>query len=108
MAAAAATIGTVQGLATDTACNLYIADMRSHRVLKIDTAGMITTFAGGGSGGRMTDGTVATVARLSYSSSISICCDKKGNLFLYDSFYVYKINTAGTVSPVCRRRYLWL
>ena len=40
----------------DVAGNMYISDMRNHRIRKADTAGIITTIAGTGSAGYSGDG----------------------------------------------------
>src|SRR6516225_3243136 len=39
------------GIAVDSAGNFYIAEWSNHRVRKVDTSGVITTFAGIGIGG---------------------------------------------------------
>ena len=37
-------------MATDSAGNLYFADLGNHRIRKVDSAGVITTIAGTGEG----------------------------------------------------------
>src|SRR6185437_7943954 len=49
------------GVVVDSQGNLYIADSGNDRIRKVSTNGIITTFAGGGSGG---DGGPATNAAL--------------------------------------------
>ncbi len=44
--AAAAQLSEPVGLAFDAAGNLYIADFDNFRIRKVDTAGVISTFAG--------------------------------------------------------------
>ena len=44
-----AQLNTPQGIALDSAGNIYIADSLNNRVRKVDTKGIITTFAGNGS-----------------------------------------------------------
>jgi DNA-binding beta-propeller fold protein YncE len=39
------------GLALDSAGNLYIADQGNNRIRRVDTHGIITTFAGAGTPG---------------------------------------------------------
>ena len=43
-----AQLNTPQGIAVDPAGNVYIADSQNNRVRKVDTKGIITTFAGNG------------------------------------------------------------
>ena len=54
--------GSHAGLATDSAGNLYIADIANHRVRKVDSGGIITTVAGNGIAGFSGDGGPATNA----------------------------------------------
>jgi sugar lactone lactonase YvrE len=51
-------------LRLDRSGNLYIADVRNHRVRMLDRGGRITTIAGTGEQGFSPDGTLATEARL--------------------------------------------
>lgn len=51
-------------LRLDRSGNLYIADVRNHRVRMLDSEGRITTVAGTGEKGFSPDGTLATKARL--------------------------------------------
>lgn len=51
-------------LRLDPSGNLYIADVRNHRVRMLDPGGRITTVAGTGEQGFSPDGTLATEARL--------------------------------------------
>ena len=43
-----AQLNAPQGIALDSAGNIYIADSLNNRVRKVDTKGIITTFAGNG------------------------------------------------------------
>ena len=45
-------------VAADGAGNVYIADVRNHRIRKVDATGTITTFAGGGEEGFSGRGTM--------------------------------------------------
>ena len=93
-----ASIQYPQGLVFDGSGNIYIADMGNFRVRKVNTAGTISTFAGGnlGFGG---DGGAATAASLS-STLFGIALDQSGNMYICDrgNQVVRKINTAGTIS----------
>ena len=64
------------GLAVDSVGNVYVAELRGHRVRKIAPSGLITTFAGMGEGGTSGDGGPATAARLDSPRAVdcsSIC-----------------------------------
>jgi sugar lactone lactonase YvrE len=71
------------GVALDAAGNLYVADSGNNRVRKVDTAGIIRTFAGNGLPGDMGDGGPATSARLSAPTTLAF--DGQGNLYIFDS-----------------------
>ncbi len=57
-----AALGQPFGVGIDSQGNLYIADYSDHRVRKVDTRGIITTFAGTGKKGYAGDGGPATQA----------------------------------------------
>ena len=59
------------GIALDASGNLFIADTDNQRIRKIDTNGIITTVAGGGTSGL---GGAATNAALSYPSGVAVMC----------------------------------
>src|SRR6516225_5074785 len=64
-----ATLGVTAGIAVDRAGNIYVADSIYNVVRKIDTAGVISRFAGGGNPGTTGDGGPATSAYLSIVGS---------------------------------------
>ncbi len=79
--------------------NLYIGEVYSHRVRKIDlSTGIITAFAGTGVSGYSGDGFAATNAQLSNVYGISV--DSSGNLYITDqaNYVVRKVNTAGIIT----------
>src|SRR6185437_4054899 len=80
--ATTAELNTPCGLAFDAAGNLYISDYYGYRIRKVNTAGIISTFAGGPTGGFSGDGGTATSATFSYQSDISF--DNIGNLYVAD------------------------
>src|SRR5580698_8292740 len=69
--AAQAEINRVVGLAIDGAGNIYLADQNNNRVRKVDTAGVITTFAGTGTAGYSGDGGPAAQAEL--NGPLGVC-----------------------------------
>jgi trimeric autotransporter adhesin len=87
-----------QGMAIDSAGNLYIADRRNMRVRKVTPAGIISTVAGGRTG--LGDGGLATSAPLFLPSGVAI--DSAGNLFIADTYNhrVRKVTPAGLISTV--------
>ncbi len=78
--AIAAEILLPQGVATDTAGNIFITDMSHLRIRKIDASGIITTIAGTGVRGCTGDGGPATAAKINDPSGI--IADKRQYLFL--------------------------
>lgn len=66
---------------TDTANNVYFSDQGNNRIRKINTAGIISTYAGtvGGYGG---DGGAAISAKM--SSPGGLCFDRRGNMYIAD------------------------
>ena len=72
-----------QGIILDGFGNLYINDIHSRRVRKVDTAGIITTVLGTGIAGNRGDGGPATDATV--SGMLGICADRFGNIFVTDS-----------------------
>lgn len=71
------------GIATDSQGNIYIADVQGGRIRKIDTAGTISTVAGGpASGGFSGDGGLAINAGLYSPTSVAV--DSIGNFYIAD------------------------
>jgi sugar lactone lactonase YvrE len=68
----------------DSAGNLLVCDLDGNRVRKIDTNGVISTIAGGGTVLVSGDGQAATAA--SIHRPISLALDAAGNLFILDIF----------------------
>ena len=64
IAATSAEMNVPRGVVVDSSGNIYIADTLNHRVRKVDTTGIITTFAGTGAGGFSGDGGLATDAAI--------------------------------------------
>ncbi len=86
------------GVVIDVLGNVYIADIGGKRVRKVDTGGIITTFAGNGVAGITGDHGPATAAELYNPSSVSI--DNLGNVYITDQTYGYvrKVDTSGTIN----------
>jgi len=81
--------GTVGGLvydpnqmAFDIYGNLYIATFTGNTVVKMDTTGTVSVFAGTGTGGYSGDGSLATLAELHGCSAVTT--DTFGNVYIAD------------------------
>jgi uncharacterized protein (TIGR03437 family) len=87
------------GLAVDSAGNLYIADEGHNRIRKVDVStGIITTVAGNGTPGHSGDGGPATSAQL--QEPLGVAFDKAGNFYIADSNSVRKVDTSGKITTV--------
>ncbi len=75
-------LSSPQGLAFDTAGNLYVADSNHNQVRKISPAGIVTNFAGIGTAGAAGDGGLAIAAQLNSPSAIAI--DSSNNIYICD------------------------
>ncbi|HYB61284.1 MAG TPA: NHL repeat-containing protein [Methylomirabilota bacterium] len=89
-----------QGLALDSAGNLYIADSSNHRVRRVALDGTISTVAGNGTPGYSGDGGPATDAQL--NAPIGIAVDAANNLYIadYGNERVRKVGSDGIISTV--------
>lgn len=91
--ATAAQLGEFVSIALGSDGTLYIADMRNHRVRRVDASGIITTIAGSGptgfgNGGYGGDGGPATQARLNEPVAVAVAAD--------GSFYIAEQGNANT------------
>lgn len=71
------------GIASDNAGNLYIADIGTHRVVKLDARGRLSVIAGTGQPGFSGDGGLATKAQL--HAPHDLLFDADGNLLIADT-----------------------
>ena len=87
-------------MAVDTQGNLYISDSFNYRVRKVDTAGIITTFAGTGAKESSGDGGPASAASLADPRDIAF--DRDGNVYIADTYgyRMRKVSPSGTISTV--------
>ena len=80
-----AELNSPEGLAVDSAGNVFVADTDNHRIRRIDAiSGAITTVAGNGSTGFEGDGGPATRASLWYPEAVDV--DDSGNLYIADTW----------------------
>ena len=89
-----------RGIAVDASGNVYFSDTNNHRIRKVSTNGIITTFAGNGSAGYSGDGGLATSAQIDYPTAVAL--DGLGNLYLADTanHRIRKIARNGTITTV--------
>lgn len=88
-----------EGLALDTAGNLYIADTYNHRIRRVDAkTGLIETIAGKGTAGLSGDGGPANEAELHWPKGITVAPDR--GLYLSDTFNhrIRRIDSNGLIS----------
>ncbi len=85
-----------RGLAVDSTGNLYVADTNNHAIRKINTAGVVTTFAGSVTPGYADE--TGSAARFNYPSGVAL--DSTGNLYVADTnnHSIRKITPAGVVT----------
>src|ERR1700722_16206550 len=80
--AAQAEVNRVVGLASDASGNIYLADQNNNAVRKVNTGGVITTFAGIGAAGFGGDNGPATAASL--SGPTGVCVGPAGDVYVND------------------------
>jgi sugar lactone lactonase YvrE len=88
------------GVSVDSAGDLYISDTANSRVREVDTAGTITTIAGGATSGFSGDGGPAANALLYYPRGIAV--DERSNVYIADSVNrrIRRIDASSTITTV--------
>ena len=94
-----AILASPRAVAVDRANNLYIAEYESGLVRKVDTNGVISTYAGGGTSG-LGDGGPATQAQLSTVYGLTIAPDD--SLVIADTFNhrIRRVDSNGIIATV--------
>ena len=98
-----AEIGVTAGIALDSGGNIFFSDFGNGRIRRIDTGGIITTFAGTGVVVTSGDGGSARAAGMDPNA---LAFDSFGNLNLsdYSSFVVRRISPSGLISTIMGNR----
>ena len=94
-----ASLNVPWGVTYDPAGNLYISDRNNSVIRKVDTGGIITTFAGNGTQGYCGDGGQATQACFNVPRGLAYA---NGSLYIADGLNhrVRRINSLGIISTV--------
>lgn len=89
-----------EGLAVDSAGNLYIAERQAYVVEKVTPGGVISTVAGNWTHGNSGDGGQATAAQL--WGPMAVAVDSNGNLYIADAFNynIRKVTPSGVISTL--------
>jgi trimeric autotransporter adhesin len=98
--ATAAKLGDPFDVALDAAGNFYIADADNNVIRKVNTAGIITTFAGNHTPGFSGDGGQATAAQL--TNPQGVCVDAAGNVYISDhgNNRVRMVSSSGIITTI--------
>ncbi len=86
------------GVATDTAGNIYVADLRNNLVRKISPAGVVSTLAGSGLQGAAN----GTAINASFNQPTGIAVDAAGNVFIADNgnHLIREVSPTGNVTTL--------
>jgi uncharacterized protein (TIGR03437 family) len=97
--ATSAQINLPQGVAVDSAGNLYIADTGNNVIRRVGANGLISTLAGNGLIGYSGDGGPATQAQLGNPSAVAV--DSAGSLYVADgSTRIRKVFPSGLIVTI--------
>jgi sugar lactone lactonase YvrE len=97
--ALAARLNNPTGIGRDGSGNLYIADRGNNRIRKVDTNGIITTFAGNGNFAFNGDGIPATSAGF---APIDVAVDGSGNVYIADfnNSRIRRVSPSGIINTI--------
>jgi trimeric autotransporter adhesin len=98
--ATGAELNLPDGVAIDSAGNLYIADAGNNVIRKVSASGTITTVAGNNAEGYSGDNGAATNATLYSPAGVAV--DSAGNLYIADTNNnrIRKVDTSGTITTI--------
>ena len=94
-----ALFGNPTSLVKDANGNIFVTDRNNNRIRKITPAGVVTTFAGSGSGGAITNGTGTAAG---FYAPYGVAIDQTGNLYVgeYANQAIRKITPAAVVTTL--------
>ncbi len=94
------------GITFDASGNLYIADWGNNIIRKVNTSGIISTFAGNHIFGYSGDGGPATAAELRAPNGVAV--DASGNLYIGEesNYDVRKVNTSEIINTIAGNQVL--
>jgi gliding motility-associated-like protein len=95
---AAASFTDPRGIAVDSTGIVYVSEYSSHRIRKINPSGVVTTYAGTGTGG-LTNGDTTNA---SFLNPAGLAVDRLNNLYVadYGNSLIRKITPGGVVSTM--------
>lgn len=98
--ATVAPLRTPVAVAVDASGNLYIDDESDNRIRKVDTSGIVSTYAGTGIPGFSGDRAPAAGAELNFPAGIAL--DSKGNMYIADqgNAVIRRIAADGTINTI--------
>ena len=96
--AAAAKLSGPEGLALDSAGNLYVADTNNSRIRRITPQGIIATVAGTGVSGYAGNGGPAANAQLNGPGAVVF--DPAGNLYISEPTRIRKVSANGIITTI--------
>jgi uncharacterized protein (TIGR03437 family) len=97
--ATAARFDFQQGVTTDSAGNLYIADTQNHRIRKVTPGGIISTVVGNGYSSFTPDGTLATAAQIAHPFAVAINPQDQ-LVWAAGEYRIRKLNLDGTITTL--------
>jgi hypothetical protein len=96
----AASFNSAQGLAVDSAGNVFVADTNNHRIRRITPEGVVSTFAGSATSGSIN----ATGTNATFTLPRGVAVDSAGNVYVAQANLVRKISPLGVVTTLAGGR----